>query len=132
MFCETHQIHSIEELSPSAIRNYFIELEKRGHNRGGVFAHYKVLCAFLNWYRDENELIDWSNPIRKVKVKPPSSTPQDPADIESIKAILKTCKNDFYGIRDKAMLLVLLDTGLRASEALSLNIEDVNPINGII
>ena len=46
--------------------------------------------------------------------------------------MLDVCENDFTGIRDRLILLILLDTGLRASELLSLNFDNVNPIAGTL
>jgi len=57
----------------------------------------------------------------------------DPVSIETIKAMLETCKRGkLSDARDKASLLVLLDTGMRLAEFLSLNMEDVDPITGTI
>ena len=131
-FCQKNQVKNIEELTSPQIRDYLLTLEKGGHNRGGVFAYYKVLRAFLYWYADENELTGWSNPIRKIKIRIPNNSPLEPADINAIKEIIKTCQNNFTGLRDKAMIYMLLDTGMRASELLSLNIENVNSITGVI
>jgi integrase/recombinase XerD len=51
----------------------------------------------------------------------------------SIKAMMETCKQGkLSDARDKACLLVLLDTGMRLTEFLSLNIADVDPITGMI
>lgn len=131
-FCRENQIFDVMNITASDIRNFFLSLENKGHNHGGVFAHFKVLRSFLYWYEEENELRDWSNPVRKVKVKTPQLEPLDPADIDAIKKILRTCDQNFTGIRDKAIILMLLDTGMRASEMLSLDHENVNPITGII
>jgi site-specific recombinase XerD len=46
--------------------------------------------------------------------------------------MLKVCGKNFTGIRDRLILLILLDTGLRASELLALNFENVNPVTGIL
>jgi len=48
---------------------------------------------------------------------------------EQVRAILATCGRDFYGMRDRAILLTLLDTGLRASELCSLSLSDVDWTN---
>lgn len=59
--------------------------------------------------------------------------PLDPVRIETVKAMLETCKRgNLNDIRDRAILLVLLDTGIRLAEFLALNLEDVDPITGMI
>lgn len=46
--------------------------------------------------------------------------------------LLNTCGSDEYGFRDKAILLTLVDTGLRASELTSLNLDNINLVTGEI
>jgi len=61
------------------------------------------------------------------------SSPLDPVSIETIKAMMETCRlGKLSDARDKASLLVLLDTGMRLTEFLFLNREDVDPITGMI
>jgi len=131
-FCLPLGINDPIKISASDIRNFLIHLENNGHNHGGVHAHFRVVRSFMYWYEEENELTDWTNPIRKVKVKTPKDIPLEPADISAVKEILKTCGNDFTGIRDKAIILIFLDTGIRASELLALDHENINPITGVI
>ena len=100
-FCSQRQIRGLMELSASDLRTFFLHLQNKGHNQGGIYAYFKVIRSFLYWYEDENELVDWSNPIKKVKVKTPSDQPLETADINAIRAILKTCIGNFTGIRDK-------------------------------
>jgi integrase/recombinase XerD len=131
-FCNQKMILDVINLTASEIRTFFLFLKEKGHNQGGIYAHFKVLRSFLYWYQEENELYEWSNPIRKVKVKSSNDSPLEPADINAIKAILKTCGNNYTGKRDKAIILMLLDTGIRASELISINHENINPITGVI
>jgi len=46
--------------------------------------------------------------------------------------MLDVRKNDFTGVRDRLILLILLDTGLRASGLLALGFVNVNPIIGTL
>lgn len=131
-FCNQRMILDIMNLNASEIRTFFLFLKNKGHNQGGIYAHFKVLRSFLYWYEEENEFGEWSNPIRKVKVKSPNEPPLEPADINAIKAILKTCERNYTGIRDRAIILMLLDTGMRASELVSIDHENINPITGVI
>ena len=53
--------------------------------------------------------------------------------IETIKAMMETYKQGkLSDARDKVCLLVPLDTGIRLTEFLSLNMTDVDPITGMI
>jgi integrase/recombinase XerD len=66
-------------------------------------------------------------------VKPPkiALAPLEPVEFTTVKKLLKTCNlTEFYGARDYAMFLFLLDTGIRASELTALDIDDVDPILG--
>jgi integrase/recombinase XerD len=131
-FCELQKVTYIKEVTPVFIRKYLLHLENTDHNPGGVHACYRALKTFLRWYQIENDLTDWVNPIDKVRVKNPRNQPLEPVDIETVKAILETCKNDFTGKRDRAIILMLLDTGMRISELLSLEHENINPITGVV
>ena len=131
-FCDLNLVHDILELNAKHIREYLLWLESKNHNKGGVHAHFRVLRSFLYWYELENDLVGWANPIRKVKVKSLREEPLEPADIDAVKAMISVCGNDFTGVRDKLIILVLLDTGLRASELLALDSINVNPISGTL
>ena len=131
-YCEISKIHDIQELNATHIRKYILWLESKDHNKGGVHAHFRVLRTFLYWYENENDFTDWVNPIQKVKVKRPRQEPLEPADIKAVRVMLEVCENDFTGVRDRLILLILLDTGLRASELLALNFDNVNPISGML
>ena len=49
-YCELNQIHDIQELQAKQIRKYILWLNDKGHNKGGVHAHYRVLRTHLYWY----------------------------------------------------------------------------------
>jgi integrase/recombinase XerD len=44
--------------------------------------------------------------------------------------MIATCNDGFVGVRDRAIMLCLLDTGARAREFLSVNLDDVDTIGG--
>jgi site-specific recombinase XerD len=114
------------------LRAYLLELKETGHNPGGRHAKYRAVRRFLNWYQAEAEPEGWKNPM--AKVKPPKATREliEGVNVKDIRALLSTCNDGFIGARDKAILLCLLDTGARAMEFLSLNIDDVDTIGGAV
>ncbi len=131
-YCQMRGVTQTIAITSNLIRDFLIWLGEQGHNEGGRFAFYRAVKTFLKWYQVENDLDDWKNPIDKVKFRIPKDPPLEPADANAIKAILKTCKSNFTGKRDKAIILMLMDTGLRASELLALDIVNLNPITGTV
>ncbi len=130
-YCDTQYIKSIYQITPSLIRQYLIYLEETGHNPGGRHAAFRALRAFLLWYEDEVDPEDWKNPINKVRAPRVPLEPLEPVSFSIVDKMIKTCsKGTFTDIRDKAILLFLLDSGVRAGECLSLNIEDVSLTTG--
>ena len=132
-FLDRQAIIRISEISPTDIRQYIFELQESGHNPGGVHACYRALKTFLRWYESEAEPEEWNNPIKKVKAPKVPVEPLEPVEIEDVKAMVLTCeKGSFFGERDRAILFALLDTGARASEFVSMNLEDLDLITGSI
>ena len=131
-FCDNRFIPELEQITSQFIREYIIWLENEGHNAGGCHAYYRALKAFMKWYERETESDNWRNPIDRVRGPKVNLGPLEPAKIGDIKKMLEVCGNDFFGLRDKLILLVLMDTGARASELINLNIEDINPVTGVL
>ena len=132
-YCETQLVKHISQITPHLLRQYLLYLEEKDHNPGGRHAAFRALRAFLLWYEDEVDLVEWKNPIRKVKAPRVPTEPLEPVSLDTVSLMLKHCKtNTFTDDRDKAILLFLLDTGVRAGELLSLNITDINQATGVV
>jgi site-specific recombinase XerD len=129
-FCSSKLITQISEITTSNIREYMLQLEEAGHNDGGRHACYRALKTFLYWWEDEVEPVGWSNPIRKANPPKLSIEPLEPVKLADIKAMVSTCDKSFTGRRDKAILLALLDTGVRAQELIKMKLEDLNQFTG--
>jgi site-specific recombinase XerD len=132
-FLESLGICKVTEISPQTIRSYLVFLEQKGRNPGGVHAAYRALKAFLNWWKDEFEPENWRNPINKVKPPKVSVEILEPVQSEDALSMLATCDTKtVLGLRDCAIILTLMDTGVRASELLSISRKDLDLKNGKI
>jgi len=110
-----------------------------------VYNIYVSLAFFLTWASGE---FNYSNPMKNVpRPRVPEDAPVQPFKKEEIELLIKACdfsqeavtdrRHKFImqrstGKRDKAILLTLLDTGLRASELCALRIADVDMKTGKI
>ncbi|MBI5951642.1 MAG: tyrosine-type recombinase/integrase [Chloroflexi bacterium] len=131
-YCERQALTQISQLTSDFIRRYLLELSET-HNAGGVHACFRPLRTMLYWLEEEEVMPpDWKNPIRRVKAPKLPTDPIEPIQIEEIHQLLKTCQGNYSGVRDKAMMLGLLDTGARAKEFLNINLEDVDLATGAV
>lgn len=129
-WCDTRAITRIGQLTAGELRAFLLYLQDTNHNPGGVHGFYRAVKAFLAWYETEAEPDGWKNPIRKVKLSKPAQPPLEPVELVDVKRLLKTCADDFHGLRDKAILLALLDTGARAAEFCALDLDDIDLATG--
>lgn len=80
----------------------------------------KVFFKFLI----EEEVID-ANPATKLRKLKTDTVLPEPFSDDEIRGLLGSCTNTWLGTRDKAMIVTLLDTGLRLQELLDLTTADV-------
>jgi site-specific recombinase XerD len=132
-FCNSQVITNISEITPNTIRQYLLWHQETGHNQGGLHAAFRVLRTFLLWYEDEVEPEDWRNPIHKIKAPRLFTNLLNPVEVQDVSSMVETCRSHlFLDYRDKAILLFLLDTGVRAREFLKINLDDINLMDGSV
>ena len=117
----------VEQVTADLLRRHFVTLSET-HNPGGVCGQYRTLRAFFRWLVDEEIMPpQWRNPMLKVKPPKVNLEPLEPIPLEDVRALIDTCSaGTNMDDRDRAIFLVLLDTGVRAQELCDLNREDVN------
>lgn len=120
---DQRNIKRLDEIGAGTIREYLTQLGKT-RNPGGIHAMYRALRALYNWLKFE---FDWPSPM--VKVRPPKIVivPLPGVSLDNVELMTKGA-----GLRDKALLLTLLDTGARASEVINMNISDLDWSSGAI
>ncbi|NLE75692.1 MAG: tyrosine-type recombinase/integrase, partial [Chloroflexi bacterium] len=129
-WAQGQRVTDAQAVTADLIRRYLLYLGQR-RNPGGVHAAYRTLRAFLRWYGEEVEPDGWQDPMRRVRPPKLPQEPLEPVPLPDVQAMLRTCeRKTFAGDRDRALLLALLDTGLRASEFVALDLGDVNLTTG--
>jgi site-specific recombinase XerD len=86
---------------------------------------YRALRVFYAWLEEEGEIA--ADPMAKMK---PPQVPEQPAPAlteEALRRLLATCAGrDFEDRRDRALILLLLDTGGRLAEIAGMRLGDLN------
>ena len=104
---------------------------KKVASQATALGYYRTLKTFFSWLELE-QLIE-KNPL--VNLKPPKAEKKviqalSPIEIERILGICSG--KTTLDVRNRAILAILLDTGLRVSELASLTLNDVNMNDGSI
>jgi integrase/recombinase XerD len=117
--------HNDIKLSPKTVRNAWI-----------------TLSAFFRWAAEEFNI---PSPMKTVPAPKFTNKPVEAFTREEVEAMIKACDTSkeaqtdrrrkftmqrTTGLRDRAIIMVLLDTGLRASELTGLTIGDVDTKTG--
>lgn len=119
---------SPEDVTAETILDWTSWVRRVKHCNANTARHgFITLRAFYNWlikhrkWQGENPVIDAEEPLVVEKIIE-TFTP------EQLQTLIADCDSDkdFYGLRDKAAILLLLDTGLRASECCDINLNDIN------
>lgn len=124
-YLQTVGISDCTAVTPTTYLNYMTYLQKTGKAPTSVS---RTIASTRSFYRYlcSKKMCD-INPVEKVHtLKSEKRLPQI-LNGEEIELLLSQPKGvDFKGMRDKAMLELLYATGIRVTELISLDIEDIN------
>ncbi len=115
-------VEGLHEVTTAVVQHHLTAL--REHIKAvSVHQPFRVLRAFFAWCGEAGMI--GANPMRGLTMKTPRTLPRVPEDAE-VSRLLAACPDTFEGRRNRALIALLADSGLRSSEALRLRIEDVN------
>ncbi len=86
---------------------------------------YRALAQLFRWLEEEGEIRQ--SPMTRMS---PPKVPETPVPVvgeEELRSLLKACAGTGYEARrDTAMIRLLIDTGMRASELVNLRVDDLD------
>ncbi|MGG1272521.1 tyrosine-type recombinase/integrase [Priestia aryabhattai] len=103
----------------------FILMSKQSIKITTINTRLRALRSFYN-FLFKNKLID-KNPMQHIKLLRDRQKNIETLDNKEIELLIKTIRQQqtFVSFRDEVMLLVFLDTGIRLSELVGIEVEDV-------
>ncbi|MFD4819544.1 tyrosine-type recombinase/integrase [Peribacillus butanolivorans] len=115
---------TLVECEQQDIENLIIE-SKKLIKVTTINTRLRALRSFYN-YLYKNKLID-KNPMKNIKLLRDRLKTIETLDSKELELLLKTIRKQktFVGFRDEVILLVFLDTGVRLSELVGIEVEDV-------
>ena len=120
-----------QRVTEEDMRRYFSYLQQTGKKTSTISRNVASIRSFYQFLvRNKKIKKDPTEKIQSPKVEKKAPSVLTSSEIE---LLLEQPKNiDLKGIRDKAMLEFAYATGMRVSEIISLNIEDVNLKDGLV
>jgi tyrosine recombinase XerC len=124
-FVQAHGFKAWGDVTPALLREWLADLHAQGYVKASVTRRVSELRAFYAYLRRQDLVAD--NPVQALSApKLPRRLPR-PLTEQEIKALLATPDATTpQGQRDRAMLELLYAGGLRVSELLALDINDVD------
>jgi len=111
---------SVEEITREDLEAFIEHEQDRGLNISTVRTRMASITAFLHFLM-EQDVIPGAVLKRKIKLRPPDTLPRamNPSDVPKLLSGIDT-------VRDRALILLLLRTGIRIGEALGLTLNDLD------
>lgn len=126
-WCEKEAIE-LEHLTPQQIKRYIGLLQEKINPQNGkpltsdtVHGYAKVIKLFLAWCAQDDEFSEYikSRTVKLISLPKVEVKVIETFTLDQIKALFSVCQNEYTPAlvkRDTAILALLLDTGVRASE----------------
>ncbi|MFV2044705.1 MAG: tyrosine-type recombinase/integrase [Anaerolineales bacterium] len=105
------------------VREFLSTVAQRGVSSATVHAHARAVRAFVRFAHEE----DWIEEPVTVRMPRLEQKRMEVLNREDVRAVLRVC-----GTRDRALVMTLIDSGLRRGEALALDWDDVDFRTGAV
>ena len=124
-YIESKNIHSFKNTNKTTVITYLLYLQKNGRATSTISRSLASIRAFYQyltseWILDRDPTVDLESP--KVEKKLPTILSGKEVELLLDQPDLNTAK----GTRDKSMLELLYATGIRVSELVALDLDDIN------
>ena len=111
----------LEQLTREDLEAFVEDLQDRGMKPTTVNTRLRGVYAFLRYLILEYKIVSWELMERKIRLKLPDRLPRA-IDAQHIEQLLSVIDNS----RNRALILILLRTGMRIGELLNCKVDDVD------
>ncbi|MBR2274298.1 MAG: tyrosine recombinase XerC [Alphaproteobacteria bacterium] len=121
----------LEKMDIRDFRNFFSQRAQQHIGKSTIAREEAAVRNFFKWL-DDNGILQNTAIFQMSVPKLPKNLPRS-LDVHTTFDVIaqaqKDCKELWIGVRDMAIFTLLYGCGLRISEALNLNVEDINTTN---
>lgn len=125
-YLELKQITELEDVRPRHIRDLMKEKQDAGSTSRYINDLLKVWRTWFNYLVNEGYLEERDNPAKKVKCLRQPRTIIDTFTATEMKRMIQFYDGkDFLDVRNKTIIMLLFDTGMRCNEMIQMVEEDI-------
>lgn len=120
-------VSHVEDVKPLHMKRYIQERQNVGkENNSTINNNLATIKVFFQYLVDEEFIDEQDNPMRRIKNLKEEKTVIVTFNDDEVARIINDLKEETYSnVRDKLILIMLFDTGVRVSELCDINVEDV-------
>lgn len=123
-FCSSIGVTNAQHITSQHIKLFLLKLQDTCQ-RVSVYNNYRAIKRFFAWMVEEGTLKQ--SPMSSIRLRKPPDKIIQPFKPAQIQDLLLLCDDSkFLGARNRAIILSLLDTGLRLSELANIQIRDID------
>lgn len=126
-----HNIETLEEIRPIHMKQFLLDMQKRGRKPSYINDALKAFKSLFRYAFDEGHtktlLAENVKSVRQPKILIQTFSPQEIKNMISYYS-----GNDFLSVRNKVMLMMFFDTGIRLNELATMKAWQIKPDSFII
>ena len=130
-FFESRGLSDIEEVRTHDMQTFIQHLDAQGKSAATQSRVLATLRTFFDYLQDR-KIVEHNQAKKLKRPKFEKKLPEIMTENEVKRLLAEPSDHSPIGLRDKAMLELLYSTGLRVSELISINLEDINLSLGYI
>jgi len=129
LFCQQHDIDHWPQLDAHKLRQYVASRHHQGLSGRSIQRELSALRSFYNYLLQEH-LVSL-NPAQGISAPKSARKLPKTLDVDQISHLLNQQPEEILEIRDHAMMELFYSSGLRLSELIGLNLQDMDLSEGI-
>lgn len=131
--CLPSERQALADIRTSDVINFINHERSRGMSKATVYGEYRALSRFFNWCATSEEAGRPQSPLKNLNgerifsvKKPPKRVPRR-AELEVIEKLIDAIpQTHWIHLRNRSLLRILRDTGLRIGEAAQLKVDELS------
>lgn len=121
-----YEVEMLDEVKATHIKGYFMYLKSKGRKETYINGILKGIRSFFNYCVEEGYIHSKLNPCLQVRWVKEDRTIIKTFNDDEVKAMVNSFKmTNFIEARNKLIMLVLVDTGIRNLELCTLTMENI-------